>query len=111
MDVNSLNGKLISYWHPLLEKCGYITLENEVVELPNVHLDPKNGFQLNEVPKEAVALWHTHPSGCPNLSVEDYHLFKSYPKLLHTIVGREDVAYYFVDADGALLRRTPDDTL
>jgi|DEB19_MinimDraft_2_1074335.scaffolds.fasta_scaffold01773_6 proteasome lid subunit RPN8/RPN11 len=100
---------LLSQWHPLTEKCGYITLEDEVVELANVHTDPKHGFQLEEIPEKAVALWHTHPSGCSNLSVEDYHLFKSYPKLLHVIVGYDAVSYYFVDADGALLRREPDD--
>lgn len=103
--------KLLSHWHPLTEKCGYITLEDEAIELENVHTDPKHGFQLEEIPKGAVALWHTHPSGCSNLSVEDYHLFKSYPELLHVIVGHDTVSYYFVDVDGALLRRYPDDKL
>lgn len=97
--------KLLSFWSPSVERCGYVNLNNEIFELPNIHEDKKNGFELAEIPPEAVALWHTHPSGCPNLSIEDFHLFNSLPNLLHIIVGIREVAYYFVDVDGSLLRK------
>lgn len=100
-----MQDELLTYWHPSLERCGYIDAENGIFELKNTHADPRNNFELKEIPNSAVALWHTHPSGCANLSVEDYHLFKLLPNLLHVIVGRLEVAFYFVDIDGAVLRR------
>jgi len=100
--------ELLSFWNPNVERCGYVDLNNNVFELPNIHEDKKNGFEIVSIPPEAIALWHTHPSGCPNLSIEDFHLFNSLPKLLHIIVGIREVAYYFVDVDGSLLRGKPD---
>lgn len=96
---------LLPFWNNKAERCGYITLDNGFFELENIHETPREGFEIAAIPKEAVALWHTHPSGCPNLSVEDFHLFKSLPHLLHIIVGQTELAYYFVDTDGTLLRR------
>jgi proteasome lid subunit RPN8/RPN11 len=100
-----MESELLSFWNRDTERCGYIDLSNKVFELPNIHEDKKNGFELAEIPKEAVAIWHTHPSGCPNLSIEDFHLFSSLPHLLHVIVGIREIAYYFVDTDGSLLRK------
>jgi proteasome lid subunit RPN8/RPN11 len=100
-----MDSKLLPFWNSHQERCGYVDLNNNVFELPNIHEDKKNGFELAEIPPEAVALWHTHPSGCPNLSIEDFHLFNSLPHLLHIIVGIREIAYYFVDTDGSLLRK------
>lgn len=95
---------LISYWHPKLELCGFVDKNNNIVEVENKHVNPANHFAIDDVPADAVAMWHTHPSGCCNLSTDDYHLFRRLPKLIHIIVGREDVAYYFIDTDEAVLR-------
>ena len=69
-----MDSKLLPFWNSHQERCGYVDLNNNVFELPNIHEDKKNGFELAEIPPEAVALWHTHPSGCPNLSIEDFPL-------------------------------------
>ena len=100
-----MDSKLLPFWNSRQERCGYVDLNNNVFELPNIHEDKNNCFELAEIPPEAVALWHTHPSGCPNLSIEDFHLFISLPHLLHIIVGIREIAYYFVDTDGSLLRK------
>ena len=102
--MQALLNKLLDYWHPTLERCGFITGNNQILEKDNLHQDPKNHFALEDIPEGAVALWHTHPSGCCNLSMDDYKLFKSLPSLIHVIVGQQEVAYYYVDEDGEVIR-------
>ncbi len=105
VEHSELETRLLSFWNSQTERCGYMDLCNHIVELENIHEDKRNGFEVASIPPEAVALWHTHPSGCPNLSIEDYHLFCSLPNLLHVIVGKNEVAYYFVDTDSSLIRK------
>lgn len=102
--MQTLIEQLQTYWKPQVERCGYVDLDNNIIEVDNIHENPKEGFELATLPAEAIALWHTHPSGCPNLSVADYHLFASLPKLIHAIIGQAEVVLYFVDTDGAVLR-------
>ena len=95
---------LQSYWHPRVERCGFVTRDNEIVEVDNLHPNPTTHFAITDVPANAIALWHTHPSGCCNLSVDDYELFKRLPQLIHIIVGQTDSAYYYVDTDESVIR-------
>ena len=98
---------LKTYWHPKFERCGFVTKSNEIVEVENKHVDPSNHFAIEDVPADVVALWHTHPSGCCNLSIDDYHLFRRLPHLIHIIIGH-DIAYYYVDLDGSVTRGEDD---
>lgn len=101
--MQAVFSKLKEYYHPKLERCGFVTRDNEIVEVDNLHQNPTNHFAIDDIPAEAVALWHTHPSGCCNLSVDDYHLFRRLPQLVHIIIGH-DIAYYYVDTDGSVIR-------
>ena len=47
--------KLLSFWSPSVGRCGYVNLNDEIFELPNIHEDRRNGFELAEIPPEAVA--------------------------------------------------------
>ncbi len=102
--LQTIFNNLQTYWQPQFERCGVVLKDNSIVELENTHSEPKNNFAMVNIPADAVALWHTHPHGCANLSVEDYHNFKNHPQYLHIIVGQREVAYYYVDTDGSVLR-------
>ena len=95
---------LQSYWQPQVERCGAVLEDNTIVEVANTHKDPAHNFSFDEIPAKAIALWHTHPSGCANLSAEDYRTFQNHPQYLHIIIGQKEVAYYFVDTDGSVIR-------
>lgn len=73
------------------ERCGLI-INDEIVELDNVHPEPTRGFHMNpaqlvEHVAQATATWHTHPGSDPALSEEDYEGFCQWPNLVHHIVG------------------------
>lgn len=76
------------------ERCGLI-VNDEIVEVTNVHPDPTKGFRAN--PEELIklagiasAMWHTHPNADPAMSEEDYFGFSQWPNLVHHIVGVRD---------------------
>lgn len=80
----------------LPERCGLIGSNGEVQEIANIHGQPDRGFHMEPVAflegleKGAVATWHTHPGGDPNLSEEDMRGFQQWPHLKHYIVGIRD---------------------
>lgn len=85
------------------ERVGFI-VDDEIVEVKNIHPDPENGFQvsatdLKEYAERASATWHTHPGHTSNLSVEDYHTFLNWPGLRHFIIGTDGVSEYYVIDD------------
>lgn len=81
------------------ERCGLILLSGKIVEAPNTHSEPNNGFRID--PKllikhegKIAASWHTHPNGTAQLSQDDYQTFLQWPDLFHAIIGSDGVRYY-----------------
>lgn len=90
----------------LLERCGVVYASGETVELPNLHPTPSNHFLILEeelLKPEVVGTFHTHPTTGPNLSIDDYHGFMSYPKLRHYIISGDQIWCFYV-IDGILCR-------
>ena len=90
-----------SHWNNHTECCGVVLANDRVVKLNNIHPDPSNGFaicseELDELMPLVTAFWHTHPSGCINLSLEDYYSFLKFPAHQHIIVGDQRHAVYYV---------------
>lgn len=89
----------------LNERCGLI-LEGEVfIEIENIHPEPARFlmFEEQEMRRDGIiGTWHTHPNTSPNLSVEDYRWFTSYPELNHFIISTFETWRYYVE-NGALL--------
>jgi proteasome lid subunit RPN8/RPN11 len=95
------------HWNKSVEVCGLVTLDDLVVSLPNRSLDPTNSFVMSSEDILAYgdnikALWHTHPSNDPNLSIADYKSFIQYPNYLHIVVVQNG---YVVYADSIVLIR------
>jgi proteasome lid subunit RPN8/RPN11 len=83
------------------ERCGFVLASGRVVEVKNIAEDPTKGFRidpavtiewLSKPRSAAVATWHTHPSGDPSLSSEDYACFLAWPGMKHYVIGRRDDA-------------------
>lgn len=99
--VNAINSTLLAELSDALElgtpeRCGILTADGHLVEIPNIHADPVKGFHMEPVAflacleAGAVATWHTHPGKDPNLSEEDMRGFLQWPMLTHHIVGIRD---------------------
>lgn len=76
------------------ERCGLEMADGTLVEIQNIAPEPAISFEMD--PKtvlpliqsgEVIATWHTHPRQDPILSVEDMIFFRSWPDLLHKIIG------------------------
>lgn len=83
------------------ERCGFILFGGVIIELPNVHPEPINGFEID--PKAILryidqieGIWHTHPKGSSTLSGEDKLCMEQWPQLDHYIVGEDGVSVYKV---------------
>lgn len=91
------------------ERGGYITSDDLVFEVKNVHSDTKNNFMfscedLDKLDQEnVIATFHTHPNKSSNLSKEDYDSFVNWEKLLHFIVGRDKITCYKVSEKGTVI--------
>jgi proteasome lid subunit RPN8/RPN11 len=90
-----------TYFNTKEERIGLILKDDSVVELRNVSPQPDQFFdyspeEFSKLIEDAKATWHTHPSGQCNLSIEDRIFFLSWPKLLHYIVGGNDIWCYRV---------------
>lgn len=102
--------KLVDFYAPDgPERVGFILRSGEIVEVKNVSNDPLNAFavepeELIRLEDEMVASWHTHPGVTSNLSGDDYAAFKSWPDLLHYIIGKGGVTCYSVTASGAVVK-------
>ena len=98
-------------WTPRLERCGVVLQDGSLHELPNIHPDPRNGFEMDYTQvaeANPVATWHTHPTTGANLSIPDYHLYLQHPNLWHYIAGApDDVRCYYVE-DGVVLQHDND---
>ena len=89
-----------NFWHPKLEKCGFILEDGTVVECENTSPNPERGFQIDQAEIDKYnnisVFWHSHPSDDLNLSLEDYFNFLKYPEQRHRIYGSTEYAEYFV---------------
>ena len=84
------------------ERCGVILASGQIAELPNIHPTPHDAFAFDASvlnSPEVVATWHTHPRTGPNLSVEDYRMFKQWPRLGHLVISTSDVWLFIVNDD------------
>lgn len=84
--------------------------DGSIVELPNLSPTPNLTFAVEEEAVTslvtAVAMWHTHPKNNVNLSVNDYKVFVSLPKLTHYIVTESRVRSFIVQNGRAYLHDT-----
>lgn len=93
------------------ERVGFITKDNEIIEVPNVCQTPTEGFVVDtqdiiKYSEVSIATWHTHPSASSNLSNEDDVLVKNWPHLLHYIIGKDGVrCFYYDDKKQATLEK------
>lgn len=84
------------------ERCGLILKGGEVVELKNIHDDPKYNFAISVEDAEPhldniQSVWHTHLNGSYNLSINDYRSFLILPSYTHIIVSDKGVASYSIN--------------
>lgn len=92
---------LNNFWHPHLERCGFILKNNTVIECENISDTPQLTFKIADSDIEKYAeniycFWHSHPSDDVNLSLKDYQLFLLYPEHKHRIYGSKVFAEYYV---------------
>lgn len=89
------------------ERCGVILKDLQIVELVNESSDPYSSFVISEAQisthKEAlIGIWHTHPRGPANLSIDDYNAVLDLPELIHVILTPRHVCLYGV-VDGHVM--------
>lgn len=91
---------LLEYWNSVVERCGVILEDGSIIELPNSAENQAEDFSFPrsyfEKYPTTVATWHTHPTGNPNLSVNDYKSFLTLPDLFHYVVGDGIVWAFYV---------------
>lgn len=90
-----------------VERCGFLLKGNRMVEVQNVHPNPRYGFEIDPEAiirheEQLKATWHTHPDGNCTLSEEDYACFLNWPHLEHYIISKEGVRRYTV-VDGVVM--------
>lgn len=92
---------LSNTWHQKKELCGYITADGSTVQLQNFSTNPEKEISINleDVPSDAIGLWHSHPNNDVNLSVEDYINFLHFPEYIHRIYSKDTYAEYYVRND------------
>ena len=98
---------LTEFWNEYVERCGFVLRDGGILEVPNVHENPQEGFRIApevilEHEGKVAATWHTHPHHGANLSVEDYQCFLRWPEWGHFIVHRGKVQYYYVEQNRVL---------
>lgn len=84
------------------ERCGLILKGGKVIDVPNLHADPTQGFRIDgavmlEHEEKLVGTWHTHPKTPALLSQEDYTGFLNWPDLTHYIIGQDTIRAYKVE--------------
>lgn len=103
-----MNEQLLEKWNPLVERCGFILTDGEIVECENVDPNPEIFFEIGtdsigQYRDRVSATWHTHTNTGPNLSAEDYQAFLSYPDWFHYIISDQEVWCFFVRNKAVIL--------
>ena len=101
---------LFNHYEGSEERCGFILSSGEVVELENVHPEPKTGFEIDaeEILRyidDIAVIWHTHPGSTGVLSGEDKLCILQWPNISHAIVGEDGIRTYKV-VDGAVVNES-----
>lgn len=97
---------LFDYYSGEEERCGFV-IDGAIFELPNVHPEPKMGFEID--PRDIIryvtqidAIWHTHPGSSSVLSGEDKRYMKMWPDVFHWVIGEDGMSKYKVE-DGVVI--------
>lgn len=89
------------------ERCGVVLRDSNIIELVNESTDPYSSFVISEAQilphkTQLAGIWHTHPRGPANLSIDDYNMALDLPELLHIILTPRHVSIYGV-VDGQVM--------
>lgn len=81
------------------ERGGLLVGEAELIELPNIHPEPANGYMPDTalvLPwiERATGTWHTHPGRTATPSAQDVQSFAGWPDWVHVIVGTDGVRQF-----------------
>lgn len=120
-EILSFKEQLRGFWDPKAERCGIITVNQEIREVANQAEDPENtfAFRLEDLEDGVIATWHSHPKTSANLSIADYRFYQSWPEFIHFIVGVDEVRcyqvhdgiVYCVDEEADYTPRAPEEAL
>lgn len=101
---------LQTFYDPDRERCGVVDPSGEIIETPNLADDPTDRFRFDPAVLEtALATWHTHRGDDANLSIPDWHFFKSWPNIPHFIVASKEVRCYLSPGDGLVYLEDDED--
>jgi proteasome lid subunit RPN8/RPN11 len=92
------------------ELCGFIMVDGSVVEIPNAASDPHRDFSMARHhlvervpnPQEVYAIWHTHPNGNPQPSLNDMRAVKCgaiQPHWIYLIVTSSGVYEHIMELE------------
>lgn len=103
-----ITSDLLRMYEGDLERCGFVLKTGDLVEVPNICTDPKQGFEMRGediimYSAIAQASWHTHPGDSANLSTNDWESFRNYPELDHYIIGNDGVRKFAIDEQGDVI--------
>lgn len=105
MDLLNLDWQSLDIHIDQDERCGIVTREGKIVELPNCSSFPQNSYLIYEKDVQnldIIATWHTHPRGPLNLSIDDYNNFAELSDIKHLILTPRWIALYGMD-DGFVM--------
>lgn len=89
------------------ERVGFI-VDDEIVEVENLHPDPRKYFDVSieDIEKYELiswAIWHSQPMTTSQLSYEDYAGFVNFPEHKHIVIGSDGLRIYRVK-NGAVVK-------
>ena len=104
--------KMLEYWGPFTERCGYIFRSGEIIEIPNTAINPRRTFSMDladllsafrgKDPSQVVGIFHTHPSNSPSPSKEDVQGWPEQRGLRYLIVTKDDIFEWTKDVSGSV---------
>ena len=97
-EIQAFKKQLQEYWDPVVERCGIIPSNRNVIEVVNQSKNPEYtfAFLFEDLDNDSLATWHSHPTTTANLSIDDLRFFQSWPEKIHFIVGIDEVRCYQV---------------
>lgn len=109
-EIQKFKKELLGRWDPKVEVCGVITPDLEIQESPNLAPYPEDAFEFRQEDLEGMtASWHSHPKSSPNLSIPDFYFFKSWPSMVHFVIGKDEVRCFAVWAGTVYLIEQEED--
>lgn len=94
---------LFEFYDGKQERCGFVLKSGQIIELPNIHPEPENGFEIDAADilrysDDIAVIWHTHPDSASILSGEDLLCMEAWPQVAHMIIGNDGISTYQVEA-------------